>query len=76
MSGSAGLMVELCFDGVMLYHLPFCRREKGLLVLVLVCVIDHIEEPQLVDTLGCGDHAEPISQLLLLEKLLCPMLLV
>lgn len=60
----------------MLYHLPFCRREKALLVVILICVIDHIEEPQLVDTLGCGDHTEPISQLLLLEELLCPVLLV
>ena len=54
-------MVELCFNEVMLYHLSICRREKALLVLILVCVIDHIEEPQLVDTLGCGDHTEPIS---------------
>lgn len=69
-------MVELCFNEVMLYHLPICRREKALLVLILVCVIDHIEEPQLVDTLGCGDHTEPISQLLFLEELFCPILRV
>lgn len=47
-----------------------------LLVVILICVIDHIEEPQFVDTLGCRDHTKPVSQLLLLEEFLCPSLLM
>lgn len=47
-----------------------------LLVIIFICIIHHIEEPQLVDTLGCRDHTEPVSQLLLLEEFLCPRNLV
>ena len=54
------------------YHWPSRWREMKLLIVILICVIDHIEKPQLIDTLGCGDHTEPISQLLLLKELLRP----
>jgi hypothetical protein len=44
-----------------------------LLIVLLIGIIDNIEESELVDTLGGRDNTEPISQLLLLEKLLCPI---
>ena len=69
-------MVKLCFDGFLFCYLPIRWRKKTLLVLILICVVDYIEEPQLVDTFGRGDHTEPISQLLFLEELLCPALRV
>ena len=75
-NGSADLKVELCFDDSLFYQLPLRSRKKSLLVLILIRVVDHIEEPQLVNTFGRRDHTEPISQLLLLEELLCPALRV
>jgi hypothetical protein len=42
-----------------------------LLVIILSLVVDDVEESELVDTLGSRDNPEPISQLLLLEELLC-----
>jgi hypothetical protein len=42
-----------------------------LLVVLLSVVVDDVEEAELVDTLGGGNDAEPITELLLLEKLLC-----
>jgi hypothetical protein len=43
-----------------------------LLIILLIGVVDNVEEAELVDTLGGRDNTEPISQLLLLEELLCP----
>jgi hypothetical protein len=44
-----------------------------LLIVLLIGIIDNVEESELVDTLGGRDNTEPISQLLLLEELLCPI---
>lgn len=44
-----------------------------LLIIILIGIVDHVKESELVDTLGGGDNTEPISQLLLLEELLCPV---
>jgi hypothetical protein len=43
-----------------------------LLIILLIGIVDNVEEAELVDTLGRRDNTEPISQLLLLEELLCP----
>jgi len=44
-----------------------------LLIVLLIGIIDNVEESELVNTLGGRDNTEPISQLLLLEELLCPI---
>jgi hypothetical protein len=44
-----------------------------LLIILLIGIVDNVEEAKLVDALGGRDNSEPISQLLLLEKLLCPI---
>lgn len=44
-----------------------------LLVILLVSIVDDVEESELVDTLGGRDDTEPVSELLLLEELLCPI---
>jgi hypothetical protein len=41
-----------------------------LLVIILGLVVDDVEEAKLVDALGGGDDAEPVTELLLLEELL------
>ena len=41
-----------------------------LLVIVLSLVVDDVEEAELVDALGGGNNAEPVTELLLLEELL------
>jgi hypothetical protein len=41
-----------------------------LLVIVLSLVVDDVEEAELVDALGGGNDAEPVTELLLLEELL------
>ena len=41
-----------------------------LFIVILSIVVDHVEESELIDTLGSRDNSEPISQLLLLEELL------
>ncbi|SRR6266536_2345551 len=44
------------------------------LILVLISlVVDNVEESELVNTLGGRNNSEPVSQLLLLEELLCPI---
>ena len=45
-----------------------------LLIILLIGIINNVEESQLINTLGGGDNSEPISQLLLLEELLRPIL--
>jgi hypothetical protein len=42
-----------------------------LLVIILSLVVNDVEEAELVDALGGGHDAEPVTQLLLLEELLC-----
>jgi hypothetical protein len=44
-----------------------------LLLILLSLVVDDVVEAELVDTLGGGDDAEPVTELLLLEVLLGPM---
>lgn len=41
-----------------------------LLVVLVNVVADDVEEAELVDTLGGGNDAEPVTELLLLEELL------
>jgi hypothetical protein len=41
-----------------------------LLVVLVNLVVNDVEELELVDTTGGGDHAEPVTELLLLEELL------
>ena len=41
-----------------------------LLVILVGLVVDNVEEAELVDTLGGGNDAEPVTELLLLEELL------
>lgn len=45
----------------------------ALFIILLIGIIDNVEESELVDTLRGGHNPEPISQLLLLEELLCPV---
>ena len=45
---------------------------NGLLVVLIGLVVNDVEELELVDTLGGGDDAEPITELHLLEELLGP----
>ena len=53
--------------------LPFasCSSEKYLLVILLLSVLHDVEEAELVHALGGRDNAEPVTELLLLEVLLC-----
>lgn len=44
-----------------------------LLLILLSLVVDDVVEAELVDTLGGGDDAEPVTELLLLEVLLGPV---
>jgi len=41
-----------------------------LLVILVGLVVDNVEEAELVDALGSGNDAEPVTELLLLEELL------
>jgi hypothetical protein len=43
------------------------------LIIILFCIISHhVEESKLVHALACGDNPQPVSKLLLLQKLLGP----
>jgi hypothetical protein len=48
-------------------------RTTHLLLILLSLVVDDVVEAELVDTLGGGDDAEPVTELLLLEVLLGPV---
>jgi len=48
---------------------PSASRDD-LFVILLSFIVNNIEEPEFVDTLGSRDNAKPIPQLLLLEELL------
>ena len=41
-----------------------------LLVILIRLVVNNVEEAELVDALGGGNDAEPVTELLLLEELL------
>jgi hypothetical protein len=41
-----------------------------LLVILVGLIVDNVEEAELVDALGGGNDAEPVTKLLLLEELL------
>lgn len=52
-------------------HASECWVQRSdLLVILISLVVDDVEEAELVDTLGGGDDAEPVTELLLLEELL------
>lgn len=51
----------------------FRTGNRFLLVVLLSVVVDNVEELELVNTLGGGDDAEPVTELLLLEELLGPV---
>jgi len=42
----------------------------NLLIILIALIVNNVEESQLVHALGGGDHAQPISELLLLEEFL------
>jgi hypothetical protein len=46
-----------------------------LLIIIIRLIVDHIEEPELIDTLGCGHDTQPVAELLLLEEFLRPVLI-
>ena len=54
-------------------HLSCIHQANPLLVIILGLVVDDVEEAELVDTLGGRDDTEPVTELLLLEELLCPI---
>lgn len=43
-----------------------------LFIIIIALVVDNIEESELVDTFASRDNAQPVTELLLLKKLLCP----
>ena len=49
------------------------KRRSNLLLILLTLVVDDVVEAELVDTLGGGDDAQPVTELLLLEELLGPV---
>lgn len=49
---------------------------SNLLIILLSLVVDDVVEAELVDALGGRDHAQPVTELLLLEELLGPFLIV
>jgi hypothetical protein len=44
-----------------------------LLIIIICLFVDNVEEAEFVDTLGGRDDTEPVTELLLLEELLCPI---
>lgn len=56
------------YQKLLIYRVP----GLNLLVIILISIVDHVEESQLVDTRRCRDHAKPVPQLLLLEEFLRP----
>ena len=47
-----------------------------LLVILIRLVVNNVEEAELVDALGGGNDAEPVTELLLLEELLGAVLVI
>jgi hypothetical protein len=64
-----------------LFHATFATHDRctsicerhPLLIILLISVVDNVEEAELVDTLAGRNHAKPVTKLLLLEVLLCPV---
>jgi hypothetical protein len=52
------------------FHASIILYATRLLVVILSLVVDDVEEAELVNTLGGGNDAEPVTKLLLLEELL------
>ena len=48
-------------------------KRSNLLLILLTLVVDDVVEAELVDTLGGGDDAQPVTELLLLKVLLGPV---
>ena len=48
-------------------------KRSNLLLILLTLVVDDVVEAELADTLGGGDDAQPVTELLLLEELLGPV---
>lgn len=44
--------------------------KENLLLIVIFSVVNDVEEAELVNTLGGGDNAKPVTELVLLEELL------
>jgi hypothetical protein len=44
--------------------------KENLLLIVILSVVNDVEEAELVNTLGGGDNAKPVTELVLLEELL------
>lgn len=48
-------------------------HKNRLLVVLVISVVNDVEELELVNTLGGGNDAKPVTKLLLLEELLGPV---
>lgn len=58
----------------MSYPIAVSPREREHLLLILISlVVDDVVEAKLVDTLGGGNDAQPVTELLFLEELLGPV---
>jgi len=55
---------------------PNSSNSNPLLVILLTLLVDDVEESELVNTLGGGNDTEPVTELLLLEELLCPIIFI
>jgi hypothetical protein len=64
------LVVILRYPSIVTSYAEPSAKTSRLLLVILSLVVDDVEEAELVDTLGGGDDAEPITELLLLEELL------
>lgn len=63
---------KLFCDLFFVHDIPVAER-RNLLLLLVALLVDDVVEAELVDTLGGGDNAEPVTELLLLEVLLGPV---
>lgn len=45
-----------------------------LFLILITLIVDHVEESQFVDALAGRHNTEPVTELLLLKELLCPVL--
>lgn len=52
--------------------IPLHSGSGHLFIIILSLVVNDVEEPELVDALAGRDNPQPVSELLLLEKLLRP----
>lgn len=72
----------LFFSYLRVLHMAPCDALKTpksfdsnpLLVILLTLLVDNVEESELINTLGCRDDTKPVTELLLLEELLCQVL--